>query len=149
MPRRRCVSPDGSQPAGLARRLAAMGYDTLVLIALWMLVAFIGVAANGGEAVTSPWLRVVLLGVTFAFFAVFWMRAGMTLGMQAWRLRLETRDGQTPSFGQCLIRFVMAGVSLLALGLGYGWVLIDRERRSWADIASRTRVVTLPRHRRN
>ncbi|MBZ9559520.1 MULTISPECIES: RDD family protein [unclassified Modicisalibacter] len=149
MPRRRCVPSDGRQPAGLARRLAAMGYDTLVLIALWMLVAFIGVAANGGEAVTGPLFRLILLLITLLFFVVCWRRGGMTLGMQAWGLRLETRDGRRPSIGQCLIRLGVAGVSLLALGLGHGWVLIDRERRSWADIASGTRVVVQPRRRQD
>ena len=43
------------------------------------------------------------------------------------------------------IRCAVAWVSLAALGLGYWWVLFDRQRRSWPDIVSRTETVVLPK----
>lgn len=139
---------DDCWPAGLWRRLAAMLYDTLVLMALWMLVGFIGVALNGGEANESPLFHSALLVVTFAFLAFFWMRGGMTLGMQAWRLRVQTRDGGPITLSQCLIRFVGGLLSLAAFGLGYWWILFDSENRSWSDLASDSRVVVLPKTKR-
>lgn len=146
---RRFSDLDDTWPAGLARRLAAMVYDLLVLIAVWMLVGFAGVAVNGGEANEGPLFQSVLFIVTFAFFAFFWMRAGMTLGMQAWRLRVQNADGRPLSLMQCLVRFIAAIVSLAAGGLGYWWILFDGEKRSWSDIASDSRVVVLPKHRRS
>nr|WP_297459517.1 RDD family protein [uncultured Halomonas sp.] len=139
---------DDTWPAGLARRLAAMLYDLLVLVALWMLIGFIGVAANGGEANESPLFHSVLFVVTFTFFAFFWMRGGMTLGMQAWRLRVQNSDGRPLSLMQCLLRFVAAAFSLAVGGLGYWWMLFDSEKRSWSDIASDSRVVVLPKTER-
>ncbi len=136
---------DETWPAGLLRRLAAMVYDLLVLVAVWMVVGFIGVAANGGEANESPLFHSFLFVVTFAFFAFFWRRAGMTLGMQAWRLRVQNADGRPLSLMQCLVRFLVAGVSLAAVGLGYWWILFDDERRSWSDIVSRSQVVVVPK----
>ena len=38
-----------------------------------------------------------------------------------------------------------ACVSLAALGLGYFWIWIDRERLAWHDRWSGTRVVVLPK----
>lgn len=139
---------DDVWPAGLMRRLAAMVYDALVLMAVWMLVGFVAVALNGGEANESPLFHSILLVVTFAFFAFFWMRAGMTLGMQAWRLRVQSVDGRSLSLMQALVRFVAAIASLLAGGLGYWWILFDTEKRSWPDMASGSRVVVLPKPRR-
>lgn len=69
----------------------------------------------------------------------------MTLGMQAWRLRVQTRSGHSITLRQSLVRYLVAWLSLAALGLGYLWILFDAERRSWSDIASGTRVVVLPR----
>ncbi|SDL25121.1 Uncharacterized membrane protein YckC, RDD family [Modicisalibacter muralis] len=138
---------DDTWPAGLARRLAAMLYDSLVLVALWMLVGFIGVAVNGGEANESPLFRSILFVVTFAFFAFFWMRGGMTLGMQAWRLRVQNTDGRPLSLMQCLVRFIIAALSLAAAGSGYWWILFDGEKRSWSDIASNSHVVVLPKRK--
>lgn len=145
---RRFTDLDDVWPAGLPRRLAAMVYDALILMAVWMLAGFIGVALNDGEANESPLFRSVLLVVTFAFFAFFWMRAGMTLGMQAWRLRVQSVDGRALTLTQCLVRFVVAIVSLVAGGLGYWWILFDAEKRSWPDIVSGSRVVVLPRRKR-
>lgn len=139
---------DDVWPAGLMRRLAAMVYDALVLMAVWMLVGFVAVALNGGEANESPLFHSILLVVTFVFFAFFWMRAGMTLGMQAWRLRVQSVDGRSLSLMQALVRFVAAIASLLAGGLGYWWILFDTEKRSWPDMASGSRVVVLPKPRR-
>ncbi|GHB10771.1 RDD family protein [Modicisalibacter luteus] len=135
---------DNVWPAGLLRRLMAMVYDALVLLAVWMLVGFIAVALNGGEANESPLFHNILFVVTFVFFAYFWMRAGMTLGMQAWRLRVQSLEGRPITLQQSLIRFVVAIISFAAFGLGYWWIFFDREQRSWSDIASRSRVVVLP-----
>lgn len=147
--RRRFTDLDNAWPAGLGRRLGAMLYDFLLVVALWMLLGFVAVALNQGEANQSPLFHSLLLVSTFVFFAFFWMRGGMTLGMQAWRLRVQTLDGMSITLMQSLVRFVAAGVSLAALGLGYWWVLFDAERRSWPDIASQTRVVVLPRKGRS
>lgn len=142
---RRFTDLDDSWPAGLGRRLGAMIYDALLLLAVWMLIGFVGVALNQGEANESPLFQAVLFLATFVFFAFFWMRGGMTLGMQAWRLRVQTRDGVSIGLWQSLVRFLVAGVALLACGLGYWWILFDGEKRSWPDLASGTRVVVLPK----
>ena len=139
---------DQTWPAGLGRRLGAMLYDALILMALWMLLGFVAVAMNDGEANTSPLFHSLLFVATFAFFAFFWMRGGMTLGMQAWRLRVQTPEGLSLSLPQCLMRFLAAGLALATLGLGYWWILFDRERRGWSDIASHSRVVVVPKSRR-
>lgn len=143
--RRRFDKLDQTWPAGLARRLAAMVYDLLLIVAIWMLLGFVAVALNRGEANETPLFHSLLFMATFTFFAFFWMRAGMTLGMQAWRLRVETQDGMSISLVQSLLRFLAAGASFVAFGLGYWWILFDREKRSWSDIASNSRVVVLPK----
>lgn len=142
---RRCFAQQGVRPAGLMRRLGGLVYDTFLVVALLIVLGFVGVAANGGEANQSPLFRSLLLVAVFAFFAYFWSRSGMTLGMQAWRLRLQTPEGCAPTLPQCLLRFLVAGLSLGCGGLGYLWQLWDPEHRSWHDIASATRVVVVPR----
>ncbi|SDM28711.1 Uncharacterized membrane protein YckC, RDD family [Franzmannia pantelleriensis] len=143
--RRRFSDLDSVWPAGLGRRLGAMLYDSFLVMAIWVCMALIAVALNQGEANESPLFQSLLFTATFAFFAFCWMRAGMTLGMQAWRLRVQTLDGASITLVQSLVRFLVAGLSLALLGLGYWWVLFDGQRRSWPDIASGTQVVVLPK----
>ncbi len=147
--RRYFTQIDDTWPPGLARRLMAMLYDFLLMVALWMVMGFAAVALNDGEANQSPLFHSLLFLATFVFFAFFWMRAGMTLGMQAWRLRVQTPDGMSISLNQSLLRFMTAIVSFAALGLGYWWVLFDIERRAWPDIVSGTRIVVLPKEKKS
>lgn len=153
---RRFDQLDDVWPAGLGRRLGAMLYDGFLVAAIWLLVTALHLVMMrlvlelppeevGSGLVQVLSLRALLLLSAFAFFAFFWVRGGMTLGMQAWRLRVQALDGASITPVQALVRFLMAWVSLAALGLGYWWVLFDPQRRSWGDIVSRSQVVVLPK----
>jgi uncharacterized RDD family membrane protein YckC len=132
-----------SPPAtpGLLRRLAACFYDCLVLAAVLMMAGALWVAVSRVAAAPGDWLfRGYLLAVAAVFFGAFWTR-GETLGMRAWKLRLVAADGQPPGWGRALLRFATAFISWAALGLGFLWVLVDRERLAWHDRLSGTRLV--------
>ena len=138
--------------AGLPRRLAAMLYDSLLLLALLMAATALLLLLTGGEAIdprTHPALeilyRLVLVVLIVGFFGLPWTRSGQTLGMATWRLRVEREDGRLLTWGDSLRRLGWALLSLLPLGLGFAWVLVDPERRAWHDRLSRTRVVVLPK----
>jgi uncharacterized RDD family membrane protein YckC len=142
--------------AGVLRRLGAMLYDTLLVLAVMMIVtAVFFLPITGGEALTAERFgpleyvyRVVLLIVIVIFFGSFWTRRGQTLGMAAWRLKLLRIDGSLPGWGDTLRRLAGACVSWLALGLGYWWIWIDRDRLAWHDRWSGTRVVVLPKRKK-
>ncbi len=135
------------QNTGLFRRIAAMLYDALLVAALLFLVTVPFIALRGGEAVQPGdnfIYRCVLVLVVYAFFTGFWTRSGRTLGMQSWRLRLETADGQLPSLGRASLRFVAALLSWIPLGLGFLWQLWDPDKLTWHDRISGTHVVYHP-----
>lgn len=153
---RRFTQLDSVWPAGLSRRLGAMLYDGFLVTAIWLAVTVAHLAffrfilgQQADEIGTTPFdiwsLRLMLLFFVTLFFVYSWRRGGMTLGMQAWRLRVQTTDGYAISLKQSLIRCVVAWLSLAAFGIGYWWVLFDRQRRSWPDIASNTQTVVLPK----
>ena len=125
-------------PAGLFRRLAAMFYDALLIVALLFIVTFAMLPLTGGEAILTStqgglghFYHGLLLLAGFAYFGVCWTQGGQTLGMKAWRLRLETADGGALNWAEALVRFTI-GLSLAllaALGLWYlsrpGWSVRD------------------------
>ena len=80
----------------------------------------------------------------FAFFGFFWIWRGRTLGMQAWRLRVQTHRGHNITAEQAVKRFISAIPSLGLAGAGFLWILVDPARLSWTDRASGTYVVTVP-----
>ena len=153
------MSGDSEQPAtlpapGLARRLAAIVYDTLLVVP--MLMATVGVAlgvraALGGAADTLlPPIVVQTLAILccIGFFSTFWLKSGQTLGMQAWRIRLVASPGNELTFGRSVTRCGAALLSAACFGAGYLWCLIDRRRRTWHDMLSGTELQLLPKRRK-
>ncbi len=155
------LRPQGDFPAAaLPRRLAAIFYDFLLCIALLIVVTFIykliqiGIygeeqlkhLSDSGALDGDPLLSSLLLLSLFAFFAKFWTHNGQTLGMQVWGIRIQNADGSAIDLWQAALRFFIAIGAWLCLGLGYLWVLWDKDKRSWQDIYSDSRTVQLPKN---
>lgn len=125
----------------LRRRFFALVYDTVAAVAVLYFAAFVPVLAAGGVLQAgNPLFTMYLLVVLFAYFWAGWRR-GRTLGMQAWKFEIRTRDGGRPDARTCVVRMLGAGVSLGLLGAGYFAALLDPERRSWHDRWSGTQLV--------
>lgn len=166
-PNSRCSEPS---PAPLLRRLAAIGYDGMllagVLLGATALALGLAVAALGSEAVKlhdplrgNPFFSAYLLLVCFFFYGGFWTHGGQTLGMRAWRLRVQRRDGRSIGWWQALLRFLIAGLSLvpvaclhrvlgvgvgLSLGAGAAFLVLLLALRL-PDRLSKTELVLLPK----
>lgn len=136
-----------AENASLGRRLGAMLYDGLLVLALLFLATLPFVAVRGGEPVEAgdPLYRLVMFLVAWLFYAIFWSRYGRTLGLQSWRLRIETPEGRKPTFAAASLRFLAAIVSWLPLGLGIWWQLWDRDKLTWHDRWSKTRLRYYPK----
>ena len=137
-------------PASLRLRLAATAYDLLPLVGLWFVAAVLALAATGGALDTHTLAGKLLvqgfaLALSAAYFVVSWSRGGQTIGMRAWKLRVVDASGTRLRWPQALLRFVVALVSLAALGAGFWWTLVDAQGRTWHDMAAGTRAVRLPK----
>jgi len=137
-------------PAPLLRRLAALFYDLLLLIAVLFFASALAVAINQGPIPKDNlYFKLYLLAVDYLFFAWFWTHGGETLGMRAWRLQLRSTNGDCITWRITLIRFLTAIPSLLFFGCGYWWSLIDPKKRSWHDRLSNSQVCLLAKKQRS
>ncbi|HXV41031.1 MAG TPA: RDD family protein [Steroidobacteraceae bacterium] len=131
-------STTGAPAAGTLRRLGALAYDALLLLALLFVATLPWLPMTHGEAITpqaSGWVsqlyRAWLLLVAFGYFGLSWTRGGQTLGMRAWRIGLERADGGVPGWLDALVRFTLGAAMALLAGLGLwflrgpGWSLPD------------------------
>ena len=125
---------------GLARRLAALVYDSLLLFSLLFAATVPVLFLTGGEAVgpDRPAFTAYLLAVSYVYFGWCWTRSGQTLGMRAWKMRVRTRDGGPLGWRSSLARFAAALVSIGAAGAGLLWVAFDRDGMSLHDRLSGT-----------
>ena len=125
------------------RRVAAMFYDGLLLISVLFLATLAVLPLTRGEAVVGSALYdAYILVIIFFYFAWHWVHKGQTLGMRAWRLRVVQESGRPLTWWHALLRFMFAIVSWVPLGLGFWWIWLDKEKMTWHDRASGTRVVS-------
>ncbi len=133
----------GPRPASLLRRLGAMLYDAMLILAIWLLTLFVLVVITNG-AVWGPFVQSLLFLELFGFFMYFWTWRGQTLGMLAWRIHIEDAEGGPITMRQALKRFIGALAALGSLGLGYVWMYLDPARRTWPDAFSDTALIYTP-----
>ena len=130
-------------PAGFLRRLGAVLYDALLLFAILMLVSYPYVWLTGSgkpDFLVRTAYQVYLLVVSFLFYGGFWVRGGQTLGLRSWQLRLVRMDGGPISWIDAFKRFAGAILSWLPFGLGFFWVIFDKDKLAWHDRLSGTRL---------
>lgn len=162
-------------PAPLSKRLLAIFYDSFLLIAVLFLAMAVMLLLSGGHEFKAgnPFLTLYLLLVSYVFFGWFWTHGGQTLGMRAWKLRIQQPTGGTISWRHVTIRFLSglpawivlfigialsAGIPLhsypwleqlvglpkgLILIMGMVWLVIDQWPDGWRDKLSGTQIVKL------
>lgn len=139
------------QYAGFISRLVAFGVDiAIITISLLALTGLLSAAASlfnldqFGHMETV--LKIAISGLaallyTAAYFIFFWTLAGQTPGKMLMGLRITTSQGQPLSIGRSLRRFIGYIVSIMALWLGFLWILVDNRRQGWHDKIAGTLVV--------
>jgi len=80
----------------------------------------------------------VLIWAVYQF--LFIVYAGRTFGMEVARLRLCRFDGQRPGWRDRKERAVVTILSLVSVGFGFLWALVDEDTLCWHDRATRTYI---------
>jgi len=159
------------------RRIGGLLSDSLIAMAIGVLATFPFVPFIHGKALVPTevgllayfyrlWIALVLI----LFFSFFWTRKGQTVGMQAWRLKLERETGELLNWPQAIVRCVVTLLpwvpAWLAFALAeqtkWSWVLrvaqgllavgaveilsgyFTKDGRTWTDRWSRSRVIEVP-----
>ena len=155
-----------SSACPLWRRLLALVYDVLIVVAIVMVVGLLCQLATGGKLITTGaktvvpiWYQALQGVVVAAYFISSWRRGGQTVGMRPWHIRVTRDDGGPVTWQQAFIRLLVAGAPMVLLLLAptfglrttlwtllvvwAGWfavALFDRRRRAVHDLAAGTEV---------
>jgi uncharacterized RDD family membrane protein YckC len=127
--------------SSLGRRCLAIGYDTVIVVALWFAATAILLPITGVTTIEpgQPFYYLYppcLLLVNWLYLAVSWRYGNQTLGMRAWRVFLRTGDGNRLGWGNAGLRYVVALAGFTALGVGFLSSLFHPDKFTWQDRAS-------------
>jgi uncharacterized RDD family membrane protein YckC len=139
--------------AGLFRRLFAIFYDCLLLVAILFIASALATAFNHGKAIEPgdaiyPVFVIINFALCYLYFAWFWIHGGQTLGMKTWRIQLQSSKPENNGnshigWKDSTVRFFSAIISWAIFGLGFLWALFDKNNRCWHDLSSKTVLIDL------
>lgn len=165
------TAPAGPRLATIRRRLAALGYEALLLTAMLFVAGFVFLPFLPHDptrqtlTVPSTLARAimfwVLAGGAGVYYVWCWSNGRRTLPQKTWRLRLLDRGGAPPSGARALVRYVacwlgpalaLAAYALLHasghgrnaaafVALGFCWAIVDPDRQFLHDRIAGTLVV--------
>ncbi len=145
--------------ASFFRRFGAIVYDLLLALAVYMIAGAIGFGVftaltSAGQIEMGSFEHVseLLNGTPLykglyqfwialcvgLFYIAFWSYGGQTLGMRAWRLKIQHPNGQSLSFITAAARLIWS-----LLGIGNLWILINGDKLALQDMMTRSEVVVL------
>ena len=131
---------------GFFRRILALVYDSLVVAGILLSFTLLLVIFNEGYAEPGSFISIVQLIVCVCvgpfFYSYFWLvNNGQTIGMQAWKIRLVSLNNSKLNAKQTYLRCLVSTLSFVCFGIGYFWILFNKNNLSWSDIVTQTRIV--------
>jgi uncharacterized RDD family membrane protein YckC len=117
------IVPDAR--AGFWRRVASLLVDQALLVSINLLLRTS--LAEAGDALA--------LAIIASYYTLLvGSRRGQTLGMAVMRIRvLSTTGPGSLGYGRAFVRWIGEYISASALGLGFLWMLWDKEKQCWHD----------------
>lgn len=144
--------------ASLGKRFLAIIYDLLIAFFLSFIITLIAqtlviqlnltelepvqisktesISAIPTDSAMNIFLRSIWLLIPFVYFIYYWTKHSRTLGMKAWKIKAVSSNQLTITWLQSTIRFFSA-----LLGLGYFWMIVDKDSLPLQDRLSKTRLI--------
>ena len=134
------------QSAGFLKRILALVYDSLLIGAIVLVLSLLLVFVNSGYPESGSFVSFtqffILVFAGPIFYSYFWIaNKGQTTGMQAWKIKLVTIDETELNIKKTMLRCLISTISFVCFGLGYFWILYDKNNLSWSDILTKTKVI--------
>ncbi len=138
--------------AGFFRRLVAVIVDALILLIPLALISFVlifagvmrGPTTEGGvDATFTLIFNAIMPIISYAYFIFFIGKKGQTPGKKILGIKVIKRDThEVPGYLYAFLREVVGKfIAGFLFGLGYFWMIWDKDKQTWADKIASTIVI--------
>ncbi len=160
------MTPTFTTP-GRWRRFACMMYESILLFGVIFTAGYLfDTLTQSRSGLDLRHVRQVILFIALGiYFVLCWRKAGQTLPMKTWHMRLVNEQGQIPTLGTLLLRYILLwplpllGALLIQLLSGYTgyastdllivftpflnfiWTWFDKDQQFLHDRLSKTRLI--------
>ena len=129
------ISPVGVVPnlADFGTRFAAYFIDSVILF-------FFNIFLEVFSSDEVLWFLMSLLA-SAAYFTYFFGTTGQTPGKQVMKIKVISVDGSPLTYNTGFMRWIGYYASGITLGIGFLWILKDKNRQAFEDKIAKTYVV--------
>lgn len=121
-------------------------YDLLLLIAVWFFAALPFVLWQGPGFEKNPMtllaFQIYLVAISYIYLSYFWLQTGQTPGLRTWQLRLVRKDQYLLTRHDATMRFLYSILSIATLGLGWLWLLFNKDHQTLHDYMANTQIIS-------
>ena len=130
---------------GFGKRFAAILIDTIIVgIPMYIVnILIFGYSDMINPNASSYWQSQLLsMVVGLSYYIGMWTYSnGATIGKKILKIKIVKYDGSPVTIGTAFGRYFGYILSGIIFGLGFFWVIWDKEKRGWHDKISNTKVV--------
>lgn len=124
-------------------------YELLIVVAIAFLctLPFLMLVGDATHGLKRYGLQLLLWVCIGCYFVWCWCQKGQTLAMQTWHLRVINQESNLLTAKQATLRYALATLSLLFFGLGYLWIIFDKNRLFLHDRLLKNRIIYVLPHK--
>ncbi len=128
----------------LWRRIASMLYDSVLIVALLIVMSLPLISFNIQEnIILKTTVQIYSYLIIQYFFVWFWVNSSGTLGMKSWKIKIVDINGNKITYRKAILRFNIAIISILIFGIGFILSIFRKDRKCLHDIISKTILIKI------
>jgi uncharacterized RDD family membrane protein YckC len=133
--------PNGTELAGVGSRFVSYLIDAIIINVIGYVLMFTLVAVG------ADYMSASLIGLPCGLvYFTYFFGSGQTPGMKVMNIKLIRTDGDPEiGYGKGFLRWIGMLISALVIGLGFLWILIDKNKQGWHDKIADVYVVAASR----
>ena len=130
------------EKAGAGTRFVSYIIDSMIVGAICLLPRILNFNSYAITDELEPILHLVLVALIDVGYFTYFFGKGQTPGMKAMAIQLCGTDGTYPiGYEKGSLRWIGMVISEFVMGLGFLWILIDKNNQGWHDKIAGTYVV--------
>jgi uncharacterized RDD family membrane protein YckC len=134
----------GIKKAGFLMRVTALTIDEIILVTLtFILLKLINIYVSY-NLIHSLWAVILFYEcLDYNYYTLFWYFGGQTPGKKLIKLKLVKVDESAFTYKDAFIRYWTWMIGVALLGIGYFWIIGNKNKQGWNDIMAKTFVIKL------
>ena len=133
-----------NEKAGFRLRVAALTIDEIILITFtYVIFGLIKGYLPSNFQGSLVFIVIFYEIIDYNYYTLFWIFGGQTPGKKILKIKVMKWDGSPLNYKDAFVRYWIWMIGVTLIGIGYFWIVFEKDKRGWNDIVAKTHVIKL------